>query len=285
MLVFEPRRRGGGGGLGVAPAPTLLEVGLVAVGHFCVREGMAAPRWFASLAEAAGVYGALAKGAAAAAQWEATMAALRARAVPCMPERPAGLAAGWRCDEETREAARRARELDKLVEKQERLQEDLVRQRDAEKAAWLSGEAVDGPSAEEWERRLRAAAGYSGPSSSEVVGERELGLADGAELARGPHIMFDMQRAIAGFGGEQGWLRRGDVGEEGWRADWQERADAARQGLVVDDAGYVAWCASGERLTVEEAAARGPAVEMATRARLALGEKVEVEQGEPAVII
>ena len=146
----------------------------------------------------------------------------------------------------------------------------------------MSGEAVDGPSAEEWERRLRAAAGYSGPSSSEVVGERELGLADGAELARGPHIMFDMQRAIAGFGGEQGWLRRGDVGEEGWRADWQERADAARQGLVVDDAGYVAWCASGERLTVEEAAARGPAVEMATRARLALGEKVEVEQGEPA---
>ena len=43
----------------------------------------------------------------------------------------------------------------------------------------------------------------------------------------------------------------------------------------------MAWRESGARLTVVEAAARGPAVEMATRARLALGEEVEVEQGEP----
>ena len=50
---------------------------------------------------------------------------------------------------------------------------------------------------------------------------------------------------------------------------------------MVDDEGYVAWCESGARLTALEAAGRGPAVEMATRARLALGEGVEVEQGTP----
>ena len=60
------------------------------------------------------------------------------------------------------------------------------------------------------------------------------------------------------------------------------RADEACEGLEVDEEGYVVWRGSGERLTAEEAAKRGPAVEMATRARLALGEGVEVERGEPA---
>jgi hypothetical protein len=88
--------------------------------------------------------------------------------------------------------------------------------------------------------------------------------------------------APAGFGGEEGWLQRGDVGEDGWRVGWRVRADEACEGLEVDEAGYVAWRGSGERLTAEEAARRGPAVEMATRARLALGEGVEVERGEPS---
>ena len=74
---------GGGGagarGLGVVPAAALLELGLVAVGHFCLRDGAAPPRWFGSLAEAITVYGKLGGSAATAAQWEETMEALRAR--------------------------------------------------------------------------------------------------------------------------------------------------------------------------------------------------------------
>ena len=128
---------------------------------------------------------------------------------------------GWCCDEEAREAARRTRELGRLSEEQRRLQEDLARQREQEREAWSTGGAASGPSEQEWEGRLRAATGYSGPAASEVVGEREMGLADGSELARGPHIMFDMQRTIASFGGEQGWLQRGDVSEGGWRDDWR----------------------------------------------------------------
>ena len=265
----------------MAAAPALLEMGLVAVGHFCLRDGAAAPRWFASLAEAAEVYVGLRKGAAVASQWGTTMAALRSRAGPCAPERPAGMLAGWQSDVETREAARRARELGKLAGGQEQLRMDLTQQRDVEKAAWLAGRAAEGPCDGEWEARLRAAAVYAGPPASVAVGERDLGLADGAEMARGPHVVFDMQRDIASFGGEEGWLQRKDVGEDGWQEGWQQRADAAREGLKVDEEGYVAWSESGARLTAEEAKARGPAVEMATRARLALGDGVAVERGEP----
>ena len=141
-LVFEPARQGGGG-VGVAAAPALLEMGLVAVGHFCLRDGAAAPRWFASLAEAAEVYVGLRKGAAVASQWGTTMAALRLRAGPCAPERPAGMLAGWQSDVETREAARRARELGKLAGGQEQLRMDLTQQRDVEKAAWLAGRDLE----------------------------------------------------------------------------------------------------------------------------------------------
>ena len=47
---------------------------------------------------------------------------------------------------------------------------------------------------------------------------------------------------------------------------------------MIDEGGFVAWRDSGSRLTPLEAHALGPAVEMATRARLALGEDVEVER-------
>ena len=73
---------------------------------------------------------------------------------------------------------------------------------------------------------------------------------------------------------------RTDVGEEGWKVDWRERADEALAGLCIDAAGYVAWTSTGVRLSVNEAAQRGPAVEMAARARIRLGENVAVEHGE-----
>ena len=143
--------------------------------------------------------------------------------------------AGWQDDYETREALRRGRELSKLEGEQARLRADLERQRDAEKVAWAEGGEAGGPSCAEWAARLREAAGYGGAPASEAVGERDLGLADGAETARGPHIVFCMQRDIPSFGGEDGWLQRGGVGEDGWMSGWQERADAAREGLIVDD--------------------------------------------------
>ena len=223
-LVFAPARHGGGGGVGVLPAPALLEAGMVAVGHYCMREGVAAPRWFASLSEASAV---------------------------------------------------------KLADEQQRLRVQLEQQRDAERTAWEEGGAADGPSGEEWTVRLRKAAGYEGAPASEVVGERDLGLADGVETSGGPRVIFDMQRDIASFGGENSWMQRDDVDEDGWQEGWLRRAEAACEGLMVDEGGYVAWCSSGVRLSAEEAAERGPAVEMATRARLALGEDVEVEHGEP----
>ena len=280
-MVFEPVRLGGGGGLGVPPAPTLLEAGMVAVGHYCMREGVAAPRWFASLAEAAAVYVGLGSGAAVRSQWEMTMKALRASDAPCRPERPRGLRAGYGSEHETREAARRVRELAKLAGEQQRLRAQLEQQRDAERTAWETGGADDGPSGEVWTARIRKAAGYEGAPASEVVGERDLGLADGVETSSGPRVIFDMQRDIASFGGEKGWMQRDDVDEDGWQEGWRRRAEAACEGLMVDEAGYVAWRTSGARLSAEEAAERGPAVEMATRARLALGEDVEVECGEP----
>ena len=251
---------------------------MVAVGHFCVGDGDGAPRWMASFAEARAAHKGLRADKAVERQWGATMQVLRERGVTtCAPERGGGAADGWRDEGESKEDARRGADL----LRRRKAQQELVAETTRAKAT-AADEAAAGLGAEAWAAKLREATGYEGAPASQVVGERVTGLADGAEIARGPRIFFQMQRHIDDLGGDEGWMQRDEVGEDGWRRDWLQRAERACEGLDVDWAGYVVWSASGVRLTAEEAAARGPAVEMATRARLALGEEVEVVDEPPA---
>ena len=77
--------------IGLQPAAALLEARLAAVGHYCARDGAAAPRWIDSWEEARTIYPRLAPTAAAQAQWERTLQGLRAAgAAPQAPERPVG---------------------------------------------------------------------------------------------------------------------------------------------------------------------------------------------------
>ena len=39
------------------------------------------------------------------------------------------------------------------------------------------------------------------------MGERATGLADGSTEARGPRMLFNMQRRIDDLGGDEGWMR------------------------------------------------------------------------------
>ena len=140
------------------------------------------------------------------------------------------LGAGWSSEAETREAGRRKAEVARTAGARAELEREARRWRDAA----LAGEAADTPAVEEWVARLRTATGYSGGPASVAVGERDVGLTDGVEEARGPRVMFAMQRALTSFGGDEGWMLREDVGEDGWAVDWRGRADAAVEGLMVE---------------------------------------------------
>ena len=291
-MVFE------GSGLGVEPAEALLEAGIVALEHFSALGEDGQARWIESFKAALDLYPQLAESASAQRQWEATMLSLQAaeaggRAVPGVPAEAASLGAGYVSKEEARQGTQRTRELRRGTAAQERLLADLVARRDAVSAARGSPEEAGapdadaatmgleaGPSTSQWESRLRATLGLQG-AGRRTDAPRLTGVVDSGARAVGPRIMWDTQRRMEDFGGEDRWMRRRDVGESGWLQGWEERAEAAIQGLHIDDGGFVAWVHSGRRLTLEEAAARGPAVEMATRARIELGENIEVEKGEP----
>ena len=72
--------------------------------------------------------------------------------------------------------------------------------------------------------------------------------------------------------------RVGVDSETGWLIGWQAKAESALRGLEVDAQGFVAFEATGARLTETEAAARGPAVEAAWRARVTLGDVPVVDE-------
>ena len=71
-------------------------------------------------------------------------------------------------------------------------------------------------------------------------------------------------------------MRRDQVGQNGWRRDWQAAVRARLRGVQVDAQGHLAWAAGGGRLSLQEAQRRGIALEALVRARAALGDEVAV---------
>ena len=162
--------------------------------------------------------------------------------------------------EDARREARQARCADKVCALQQRLEAEVSR----EGTAGVTDE-------EEWSELMREAFGYAGEPASVVMGESNPGQVLPETEAEGPRMWLVRQGEVEARGGEARWLRREDVGEDGYKVGWRETFNAATGDLYIDADGRVRK-GGDEVVTVEEAAERGPAVEMAVRARAALGE-------------
>jgi ribosomal protein S18 acetylase RimI-like enzyme len=134
-------------------------------------------------------------------------------------------------------------------------------------------EAAEQEGATDWPAALRAAVGLKEDATATESGEWDAGTGGYIDLARGPRLFFSMARAVDPFGGEARWMQREDVcSETGWRIGWEEASARALEGISVDGTGYLAFTSSGGRIGEAEARSRGPGVEAAWRARVALGD-------------
>ena len=295
-MVFEP---GTAGGLALPPAEHMLQAGLVAVEHFSWEDEGEDVRLARSAAELREMQPQLSTQVAVTSQAEKVLAKLQeeeaaGRLTVSQPLAARTLKEGWRDAGQEFAEARRTRSLADRRKLWLALLEDMVRQRDeatavrraAIEAAGSAGPHAGVPVSDEmtarWEERLREASGYEGATASEVVGERLTGVADGSERAVGPRFFFRMPRHIDAFGGEGRWLPRDDVSPDGWLVGWENAENEALEGIGLDKGGWWVSRSTGERLTVEEAAERGAAVEMLVRARHSLGDEVTIEKGPPA---
>ena len=105
-----------------------------------------------------------------------------------------------------------------------------------------------------------------------------MGGGDGHADAIGGRIFLDIDCEEEPRGGEASWLRRSDIDERGFMAGWEERASAMRFRYVFDAEGFLC-LRQGGRLESHQLGQLDPAVQIAARARLALGD-VEVIPGD-----
>ena len=267
-MLFEPGSRG----LGLRPAAALLEAGMVAVGHYCVQSEDGQPRWLASAEEAAALQGGYRRSKEADAQLEEVLLLLAEAAEPCEAERALSLAEQWQLSEAgAAEAAARVENLRSRAKARAEVVAEASAQQGAAEGLW--SEAT-------WARKLKAAFPKMEGTAASTVGTWNTGVTDTTALAAGPCLWEEGARGVRRTGGEAAWLRRLDVGDDGWLRGWEARAAAALQGLRVDSEGRVVHETSRSPLTLEEAAERGPAVEMVVRARAALGDGVKIVHGD-----
>jgi hypothetical protein len=130
-----------------------------------------------------------------------------------------------------------------------------------------------------WSEKLRSSFGYDGGTWADTRGELNPGLADAVLEADGPRLWYVRGERVDVRGGERRWMRTPEVGEDGYRRGWEVASHQALDGLRLDASGTLTW-EDGTACDVDEAAARGPAVEMAVRARMRMGD-VPVEHCEP----
>jgi ribonuclease HI len=131
------------------------------------------------------------------------------------------------------------------------------------------------PEPVDWESLLRNTfQGVETPSAEEWC----VGGGDPQADARGGRVFCDIDSEEEPRGGEASWLCRSDIDDQGFLAGWMERAGDMRYRFGFDTEGYL--CSRhGARLELQQLAPLDPAVQLVARARLALGD-VEVISGD-----
>ena len=266
--LFEPEQRGG---LGIEPAPRLLDARIRAAGQLYAWGAMHEGSRLMSFEEARRLYPWLTAGARA--EWDRTVAGIEERLdVGAVPEREANRAwdqrglcvggGGVGLDGGERGTVRTDTESEHKLH-------GAIRQALGELKRGVAPTPVD------WESALRNAfPGIKGPSAEEWC----VGGGDIQADARGGRVFCDIDCAEEPRGGEASWLRRSDVDGLGFLEGWMERACELRSQFSFDMEGYLCY-RGGRRLDQQQLAQLDPAVQIVARARLALGD-VEVFSGD-----
>ena len=105
-----------------------------------------------------------------------------------------------------------------------------------------------------------------------------VGGGDARADSEGGRVFLELDSNEEPRGGEASWLRRADADEQGFLLGWMERAGAMRAAFCFDCEGYLCH-RQGGRLEQDQLGHLDPAVQIAARARLALGD-VEVIPGD-----
>ena len=268
MTLFESEQCGG---LGIAPAPKLLDARIRVAGQMYTWGAVHEGSRLMSFDEALRHYPWLTAGARA--EWDRTAADIEERFDGAVvPEREAqrawnqrglrvgggdvGLSSGGGCATRTDPT-------------HERTLHDAIRQ--------ALGELKRGeePTSADWESLLRNTfQGIKRPAAEEWC----VGGGDIQADARGGRVFCDIDCVEEPRGGEASWLCRSDVDDQGFLFGWVERACDMRAQFMFDGEGYLCF-RGGLRLELRHLAQLNPAVQIVARARLALND-VEVLPGD-----
>ena len=268
IALFEPEQRGG---LGIEPAPRLLDARIRTAGQMytwgTVHEGSR----LMSFEEARRQYPWLTAGSRA--EWDRTAASIEERfdgaVVPERESQRAWDQRGLRVGDGgvgLNSGGGRATRTDPT---HERTLHGAIRQ--------ALGELQRGeePTSVDWESLLRNTfQGIKRPVAEEWC----VGGGDVQADARGGRVFCDIDCVEEPRGGEASWLCRSDVDDQGFLAGWAERAGDMRAQFKFDGEGYLCF-RGGLRLEPRHLAQLNPAVQLVARARLALGD-VEVIPGD-----
>ena len=239
QLLFQPTTEGG---LGLEPMETLLEAGVVAVGHMCkwpMRNSGAEGAWVETYADARQRNPRLVRGAYAERQWAATRAELvrltsEGNTAPTRPEEVEAADAGYDDGEPGHEESVDLGELETLAW---RLNQERTEGSGITQAAWKAA-------------LLRCFPGTTPAAATEW----EVGGTHGVDAAAGARIIFanDGSEEAQAQGGERRWMLREDspcderddqlpyrLGGDGYLEGWQERAEELYASLRIDAEGYL----------------------------------------------
>jgi ribonuclease HI len=269
IALFDTEKSGG---LGIDPAPRLLDARIRAAGQMATwgneHEG---PRWL-SFDEARRVYPWLSTKARG--EWERTVASLEERLEEAVtPEREAMRSwnqRGLLCGDNGRVG------LSSTNTKSTATNEDS--ERELHGAIRSTLEAMKGGREQEtvdWHSLLRKT--FQGVK----VPEAEVWCVGGGDAradAEGGRVFLELDSEEEPRGGEASWLQRSDIDDQGFCEGWMERAGAMRATYDFDEEGYLCHRRGG-RLGSEQLGPLDPAVQIAARARLALGD-VQVCRGD-----
>jgi hypothetical protein len=269
IALFEPEQRGG---LGIEPAPKLLDARIRAAGQLYAWGVMHENSRLMSFEEARRLYPWLSAGARA--EWDRTVASVEERlGEGTLPEREAfrtwdqrGLVAVGDARVVLSGSARHTTRTDASSEHK---LHDAIRQALGE----IKSGAVTTPV--DWESLLRSTfQGIKTPSAEEWC----IGGGDIRADAMGGRVFCDIDSVEEPRGGEASWLRREDVDEQGFLEGWMERACRTRAQFRFDEEGYLCF-RDGPRLELQQLAHLDPAVQLVARARIALKD-VDVLPGD-----
>jgi ribonuclease HI len=269
IALFEPEQRGG---LGIEPAPKLLDARIRAAGQLYAWGVMHENSRLMSFEEARRLYPWLSAGARA--EWDRTVASVEERlGEGTLPEREAFRAWDQRGLVAVGDArvvlSGSARHTTRTDASSEHKLHDAIRQALGE----IKSGAVTTPV--DWESLLRSTfQGIKTPSAEEWC----IGGGDIRADAMGGRVFCDIDSVEEPRGGEASWLLREDVDEQGFLEGWMERACRTRAQFRFDEEGYLCF-RDGPRLELQQLAHLDPAVQLVARARIALKD-VDVLPGD-----